>query len=66
MELIKSYYRKRIGNELDLNVDIKLTQEQEEYISSKILKHTTKITDDIYILASIVYKNLLLQGKVGA
>jgi len=66
MEKIMEYYKERTGNELDLNIEIKLTEKQEEYIMKRLLKITTEITEVLYEWARIVYMNLLVQGKVGA
>lgn len=66
MEKIMEYYKETTGNELDLNIEIKLTVEQENYLMKKLLKITTEITDVLYEWARVVYMNLLIQGKVGA
>lgn len=66
MEKIMNYYKETTGNELDLNIEIKLTEKQEDYIMKKLLKITTEITEVLYEWARIVYMNLLAQGKVGA
>lgn len=66
MEKIMNYYKETTGNELDLNIEIKLTEKQEDYIMKKLLKITTEITEVLYEWARIVYMNLLVQGKVGA
>lgn len=64
-EKINNYYKERTGKDLDLNIEINLTKEQEEYIHKKILKYTTEVTEPICTLANIVYMNLLSQRKVG-
>lgn len=66
MEEIMNYYKETTGNELDLNIEIKLTVEQENYLMKKLLKITTEITDVLYEWARVVYMNLIVQGKVGA
>lgn len=66
MEKIMNYYKETTGNELNLNIEIKLTEKQEEYIMKRLLRITTEITEVLYEWARIVYMNLLVQGKVGA
>ena len=68
-EEIKKIYKNKTGNELDLNMDMKLTYEQERYSDGVILKNVTfsdRVTDRaIYTLGKIIYKNMLAQRKVG-
>lgn len=65
-EEIKNCYKNRIGKELNLGIDINLTEEQERYIynvASRVMLGND--TDEIiYILGRIVYMNLLESGVI--
>lgn len=66
MEKIKNYYKETIGKELDLNIEVKLTQEQENYVLNMLLKITNEITEVLHEWVRIVYMNLIVHGEVGA
>lgn len=64
MEKIKNYYKETIGKELNLNIEVKLTQEQENYVLNMLLKITNEITEVLHEWARIVYMNLIVHGEV--
>lgn len=64
MEKIKNYYKETIGKELDLNIEVKLTQEQENYVLNMLLRITNEITEVLHEWVKIVYMNLIVHGEV--